>query len=121
MKTFKFNSYPTLLLLASLSFQLGSAQILGKPTPAPNPNISSNSPWQFACGTESFNEFFVNFTWNPPLVASDNVFILELSDANGDFSNPMELDRRNDHKSTKYKPVFAENKPILRKFSPTQF
>ena len=100
MKTLSFNSYPTLLLLALLSVQLGSAQILGKPTPAPNPNISSNSPWQFACGTESFNEFFVNFTWNPPLVAGDNIFILELSDANGDFSSPQELDRATDRNTT---------------------
>ena len=100
MKTLSFNSYPTLLLLAMLSVQLGSAQILGKPTPAPNPNISSNSPWQFACGTDSFNEFFVNFTWNPPLVASDNIFILELSDANGDFSNPQELDRATNRNTT---------------------
>ena len=35
----------------------------------------------------------MNFTWGPPLVNSDNEFILELSDANGDFSNPVELAR----------------------------
>jgi len=100
MKTSSFNSYLTVLVLTLLSIQIGSAQTLGMPTPAPNPNIASNSPWQFACGTDSFNEFFVNFTWNPPLVASDNVFILELSDANGNFSSPQELDRATNMNTT---------------------
>ncbi len=72
------------------------AQTLNKPTPADNPNFSGNSPWTAACASATFNEYFVNFTWNTPLVDSSNEFILELSDASGSFSNPVELDRKND-------------------------
>ena len=76
------------------------AQVLNKPVPADNPNLAGNSAWEQACANPSFNEYFVNFTWNPPLVNSDNEFILELSDATGDFSNAVELDRKSDMNTT---------------------
>ena len=70
------------------------AQILNAPTPAPNqtPPVGS-SPWTQACASDSFNDFWVNFTWSPPLVNGGNEFILELSDSNGNFSSPVELAR----------------------------
>ena len=71
-----------------------SAQILNKPVPAPNqtPPVGSTA-WNRACASGSFNDYWVNFTWSPPLVNSDNEFILELSDATGNFSSPVELAR----------------------------
>ncbi len=70
------------------------AQILNAPTAAPNqtPPVGS-SPWTQACASASFNDFWVNFTWSPPLVNGGNEFILELSDENGNFSSPVELAR----------------------------
>ena len=70
------------------------AQILNAPTAAPNqtPPVGS-SPWTQACASDSFNDFWVNFTWSPPLVNGGNEFILELSDSNGNFSSPVELAR----------------------------
>ncbi len=78
-----------------LSTQMG-AQVLNNPVPADNPNLPGNSAWTAPCASSDFNEFFANFTWNPPLVDSDNEFILELSDASGNFSSPTELARVND-------------------------
>lgn len=88
------------LSLVLLAFLIGlcnlDAQILNQPAPASNPNLGGNTPWTAACASDSFNEFFVNFTWNPPLVESDNQFILELSDTTGNFANPLVLDSAND-------------------------
>ncbi|AKA34959.1 gliding motility-associated C-terminal domain-containing protein [Flagellimonas lutaonensis] len=70
-----------------------NAQVLNKPVPADNPNLPGNSAWTAACASSDFNEYFVNFTWAPPLVNSDNEFILELSDGNGDFASATELAR----------------------------
>ncbi len=67
------------------------AQTLNKPIPADNPNMAGNSPWTAVCASADFNEYFVKFTWNTPLVKSDNSFILELSDANGSFANATQL------------------------------
>ena len=72
------------------------AQTLNKPTPAENPNYTGNSAWTAVCANASFNEYFVNFTWNTPVVDSKNEFILELSDADGNFANALELDRIGD-------------------------
>lgn len=82
------------MLLKSIQF---SAQVLDAPVPAPNqtPPIGSSS-WTDACASASFNDYWVNFTWNPPMVNADNEFILELSDANGAFGSPIELARAND-------------------------
>lgn len=71
-------------------------QTFNKPEPADNPNLPGNSAWTAACASADFNEYFVNFTWSPPIVDPSNEFILELSDADGDFSDPTELDRVGD-------------------------
>lgn len=81
-----------------LIMQTVGGQVLNKPAAAPNPNLGSPDPWTAACASDSFNEYFVNFTWNPSpsLVDSSNEFILELSDANGSFGTPTELARVGD-------------------------
>ncbi|WP_190810397.1 gliding motility-associated C-terminal domain-containing protein [Flagellimonas sp. S3867] len=93
----KTNSYNRILVAAVAIFLLAvtysEAQVLNKPEAADNPNLAGNSAWTAACASDSFNEYFVNFTWNPPMVDSDNEFILELSDANGNFGSPRELTR----------------------------
>ncbi|NER14207.1 gliding motility-associated C-terminal domain-containing protein [Leptobacterium flavescens] len=65
-------------------------QTLRKPTP------QFTSP----CASSGFNTFQVNFTWETPLVNSDNQFILELSDANGSFSSPTQLASVNNQNTT---------------------
>ena len=43
-----------------------------------------------ACANESFNEFTVNFVFNPESgLESSNQFIIEMSDSDGDFSDPV--------------------------------
>ena len=79
---------------------VSQAQVLNKPVPADNPNLAGNSAWTAVCASGGFNEYFVNFTWDPPMVDSNNEFILELSDADGYFSNPTELARASDKNTT---------------------
>ncbi|MBC8766881.1 gliding motility-associated C-terminal domain-containing protein [Arenibacter sp. BSSL-BM3] len=89
------NKKNNLLIFVLTFMMLGinfiSAQTLNKPTPADNPNIAGNSPWTAVCASADFNEYYVKFSWSPPLVNSDNTFILELSDANGSFASPTQL------------------------------
>ncbi|MGW9684565.1 T9SS type B sorting domain-containing protein [Flagellimonas sp. 2504JD1-5] len=96
----KTSSYNRILVaivaLLLLTTTYSEAQVLNKPEAADNPNLAGNSAWTAACASDSFNEYFVNFTWNPPMVDSDNEFILELSDANGNFGSPRELARLGD-------------------------
>nr|WP_299386176.1 gliding motility-associated C-terminal domain-containing protein [Allomuricauda sp.] len=96
----KTSSYNGIFVMVITLLLLGAgttnAQVLNKPVAADNPNLAGNSAWTAACASESFNEYFVNFTWSPPMVASDNEFILELSDSNGNFGSPMELARVGD-------------------------
>ncbi|SNY94996.1 gliding motility-associated C-terminal domain-containing protein [Flagellimonas pacifica] len=75
-------AFATLFLISGIL----SAQVLEKPT----------TVWTAACASASFNSFDVSFRWNPPLVDSDNEFVLELSDANGNFGSPTELVRLDD-------------------------
>lgn len=83
-----------LTAVALLAFVATEAQVLNAPEAAPNQTPpAGSSPWSQACASDSFNDYWVNFTWGPPLVNADNEFILELSDANGDFSSPVELAR----------------------------
>jgi len=100
----KSNSTYSVLVLALAFVLLGTltsqAQILHKPVPADNPNLAGNSAWTAVCASAGFNEYFVNFTWDPPLVNSNNEFVLELSDANGFFSDPTELARVSDKNTT---------------------
>ena len=88
---FKLLTLALCLLLLNSSQLFG--QVLNKPVPAANSNIGATFPWTAACASDSFNEFFVNFTWSPPLVDAANEFILELSDVNGNFDTVTELDR----------------------------
>ena len=81
----------TILLLGCMQL---SAQVLDAPVAAPNQTPPpGSSPWDKACASGSFNDYWVNFTWSPPLVNGDNEFILELSDASGSFASPVELAR----------------------------
>ncbi|SHI29768.1 C-terminal domain of CHU protein family protein [Arenibacter nanhaiticus] len=90
------NSLPFLFLCYLF---LGAASLFGqtlnKPTPADNPTIAGNSIWTAACASADFNEYYVNFTWLPT-VNADNQFILELSDASGNFGSPTELAKVSD-------------------------
>ncbi|MCK0161226.1 gliding motility-associated C-terminal domain-containing protein [Allomuricauda sp. F6463D] len=100
----KTNSTYSILILALAFVLLGisnmGAQVLNQPVPADNPNLAGNSAWTAVCASAGFNEYFVNFTWDPPMVGGDNEFVLELSDANGYFSNPTELVRVSDKNTT---------------------
>jgi len=100
----KSNSTYSILVLAFAFVLLGTfvsqAQVLNKPLPADNPNLAGNSAWTAVCASGGFNEYFVNFTWDPPMVDSNNEFILELSDADGYFASPTELARVSDKNTT---------------------
>ncbi len=67
----------------------------GAPAPAPNQNNGSTVAWNRACASSSFNEYFVTIKW-AGTANSDNEFVLELSDKNGSFASPSELNRAND-------------------------
>lgn len=95
MRTKLQRKMTTMILMALMGPGSSIAQTLNKPTPADNPNQAGNSIWSAACATVGFNDYFVDFTWSTPLVNSNNVFLLELSDANGSFNNPVELARDN--------------------------
>ncbi|MDC6365170.1 MULTISPECIES: gliding motility-associated C-terminal domain-containing protein [Flavobacteriaceae] len=105
----KNSSLYSILVFAYAMMLLGTtslnAQVLNKPIAADNPNLAGNSAWTAACASAGFNEYFVNFTWSPPLVNSDNEFVLELSDANGNFGDPTELARLSD-KNTEFEFEF---------------
>lgn len=78
-----------------------AAQTLGKPSP----------DFSYACASSTFNDFTISFAWQSPAVESDNQFILELSDANGSFSNPTVLSTLSDKNTTyefKFNFVFPE-------------
>lgn len=84
----------TALLCGMLGIQSVSSQVLNAPQAAPNQTPPGGSTiWSAACASPSFNDYWVEFTWGPPLVGSANEFVLELSDATGDFSAPVELAR----------------------------
>ena len=101
----KTNGSTYSILVLAIAFMLFGtstlrAQVLNKPEPAPNPNIGSTKPWDAACASAGFNQYFVNFTWMVPLVNSNNEFILELSDPDGYFGSPTELARVSDKNTT---------------------
>ncbi|RDY59804.1 gliding motility-associated C-terminal domain-containing protein [Flagellimonas nanhaiensis] len=101
----KKSSLYSILVLTCACMLLGTsflgAQVLNKPVATGNPNLGGGSAWTAACASVDFNEYFVNFTWSPPLVNSDNEFVLELSDSNGNFGSPVELARASD-KNTEF-------------------
>ena len=79
-----------LCIVVFLNFSTVGAQSLRKPT------ILFSAP----CASDSFNSFQVNFRWDAPLVNSDNEFILELSDADGNFDSPVQLSSVSDRNTT---------------------
>ena len=94
MKQALFNTRRTIviafLLLSTLHLSAQTIFLTEAPAPADNPNIGGVSPWDKACGSASFNEYYVTIKW-AGTANSDNEFILELSDANGVFDSPTEL------------------------------
>ncbi|MBD0779726.1 gliding motility-associated C-terminal domain-containing protein [Maribacter sp. ANRC-HE7] len=104
------NYHVRLFLIAFMLMGLNtiSAQILvNAPEPADNPNLAGNTAWTAICaGVGGFNEYYVNISW-AGTANSGNEFILELSDASGNFSNPVELLRVGDQNSNSSKEFSA--------------
>ncbi len=100
MKTnFKNNILSAMVLLFSCLQLSAQAIVINAPEPADNPNLAGNSPWTAICaGNGGFNEYFVNITWAGTANAG-NEFILELSDASGNFDAPTILKTITDQNS----------------------
>lgn len=107
----RLNFHVRLFLIVFLLFGLNqiSAQILvNPPQPADNPNLSGNEPWSAICaGRDGFNQYFINISWAGTANAA-NEFIFELSNANGDFTNAVELLRIGDQNNNSSKEFNAE-------------
>lgn len=99
----------TLLNLVLLATVNVSAQIaLLAPEPASNPNLGGSAPWTAICaGVGGFNQYYATISWAGSPV-SDNEFILELSDANGDFTNAIELAKTTDQNTNASKSFDIE-------------
>lgn len=94
----KLNNGFQLFLMAFLllgSFQV-SGQIIANLTiePADNPNLGGTSIWPFICAgaNGNFNEYYAIASFDGGS-NSGNEWILELSDASGNFASPVELAR----------------------------
>lgn len=93
MKTIFFNSTRSILLMLMIlgSFQVTAQISMIAPEPASNPNLGGSTPWTAICaGVGGFNQYYTTISW-AGAPNSDNEFILELSDANGNFTNATEL------------------------------
>jgi len=95
MRTIFFKNRQLILLLLFIfsSLQVSAQISVLTPEPAGNPALPNSTPWSAICaGVNNFNTYFTTISWagSPN---SDNEFILELSDANGDFTNAVELAR----------------------------
>ena len=93
MKTLSKNYiFTALFMFVGLVQVAAQAIVINAPEPIVNPNIGSTGAWDAICAGNNggFNEYFVNITWAGTANAG-NQFILELSDANGNFSNPQTL------------------------------
>ncbi|SDD73315.1 gliding motility-associated C-terminal domain-containing protein [Pricia antarctica] len=109
MKTKLLSSVPqffmAFLLLAAAQVSAQSLTILA-PKPADNNNLCSEPPcknaWDKVCAgaNGNFNQYFANVVY-AGTPNSDNEWILELSDASGSFSNPVELARESDNTTVK--------------------
>lgn len=78
------------------------------PEPADNPNLGGDSPWTAICaGVGGFNQYYARISW-AGTANNDNAFILELSDASGDFTNAVELGRASDQNSNNPKEFEME-------------
>jgi len=77
------------------SFQV-SGQVIANLTiePADNPNLGGTSVWPFICAgaNNNFNEYYAIASFDGGS-NSGNEWILELSDASGNFASPVELAR----------------------------
>ena len=84
MKVKSFFKYLVLILFLFSGAQEVYAQIQGK---------FKYARRQFgnACIAPNYNNWSVNFYWDPPLPNANNVFYIELSDASGSFDNPIIL------------------------------
>ena len=72
--------------LCLLSLLLGASSMQAQDLKKPVLGFSD------ACASKGFNSFSAQFKWDPtPIVASNNEFIIELSNANGSFSSPTTL------------------------------
>jgi len=97
-KTYIFSAF--FMLFCSMQL-MAQAIVINAPEPADNPNLSGNTPWTAVCaGNGGFNEYYVNITW-AGTANSANEFVLELSDANGSFTNPETLLTITDKNSVK--------------------
>lgn len=96
----------TILLL--VTSQIFSQVSVRPPEPADNPNLGGNSPWTAICaGVGGFNQYYAKISWAGTPDPS-NEFILELSDANGDFTNAVELGRAGDQNTNNPKEFDME-------------
>ncbi|MFS4466227.1 gliding motility-associated C-terminal domain-containing protein [Maribacter sp. 2210JD10-5] len=101
MKTnYKNYVFSAVFVLFCLLQSQAQAIVINAPEPADNPNLSGNSPWNAICaGNGGFNEYFVNISW-AGTVNAGNEFILELSDAQGNFGSPSILKTITDKNTT---------------------
>lgn len=83
----------TLVLLAT--HQLSAQIIMSAPEPYDPPAPGDQSFTKICAnidtGSGSFNSYDMTISWAGALPNAGNAFILELSDASGDFTNPIEL------------------------------
>lgn len=97
MKTnFQFSRLLLLTLFALISFQM-SAQAIDVQPPVPTGGAAGFTKICAGVnnGSGPFNSYNMTISW-VGIANSDNEFILELSDANGDFTNAAELGRVGD-------------------------
>lgn len=91
-----------------IALQSFSQILVNPPEPADNPNLPGNSAWTAICaGVGGFNQYYTRVSW-AGTANTDNEFILELSDANGDFSNAVELGRAGDQNTNNPKEFDME-------------
>lgn len=94
--------FPRLMLLtlfALVSFQMSAQSIsMVPPVPAGGSSAFTKICAGIDSGSGPFNSYDVTIAWGG-IANPDNEFILELSDANGDFTNAVELGRVGDQNS----------------------
>lgn len=67
---------------------ISNAQVFSDPVVSGPIFVSSINE---TCASNTFNEFNLRFFFNEGAINNDNEFIVQLSDANGDFSNPIDV------------------------------
>jgi len=95
-KTILNNRFLLLLLFTMAATQLSAQIAMEAPEPA-----GGSGAWTKICagidsGSGPFNSYDMTISWAGALPNSGNEFILELSDASGDFTNAIELARVDD-------------------------